>query len=179
MKRPRREILTLVAPGPARRAAERLFRRERQRIARRIPHAEILHIGATAVRGLPTKGDLDIVVRVDAAEFERAERALSSLYVRNLGSDRNHFFAAFKDDAASPPLGVQLVVRGSEHDDFHSTRDLIATSPLLRRALALLKRRHRGRSMDRYRAAKAQFIASMRQREALSSLAMPSKQQTN
>lgn len=162
MKRPRREILTLVAPGPARFAAERLFRRERRRIARRIPHAEILHIGATAVRGLPTKGDLDIVVRVGAAEFHRAERALSSLYDRNLGSDRNESFAAFKNDDAHPQLGVQLVVRDSEHDDFHRTRDLLAASPHLRRTLALLKRRHRGRSMDRYRAAKSRFIADLR-----------------
>lgn len=57
-----------------------------------------------------------------------------------------------------PPLGVQLVVIGSEHDDFHLVTNLIAADPSLRRRVALLKRRFDGRSMDRYRAAKGKLL---------------------
>lgn len=153
-----REVLTLVAQRPAARAAERLFRRLRLRIARRAPAAEILHIGATALRGLPTKGDLDIVVRVPQSRFDHAERVLAALFARNLGSDRSNSFASFKDDGCVPPLGVQLVVIGSEHDDFHIVTSLIAADPSLRRRVVLLKRRFDGRSMERYRAAKGKLL---------------------
>lgn len=153
-----RETMRLVPNRPAARAAERLFRRLRLRIARRVPRGVILHIGATAIRGLATKGDLDLVVRVRPNDFPAADRALAALFDRNLGSDRSVSFAAFKDDHAAPPLGVQLVAIGSTHDDFHVLKDLVARDPALRWQLRLLKRRFHGRSMDRYRAAKGRLL---------------------
>ncbi|HEX8875873.1 MAG TPA: GrpB family protein [Phycisphaerales bacterium] len=178
-----RELLTLVPARPAARAAERLFRWLRLRIARRVPGAVILHIGATALRGLPTKGDLDIVVRVHKSRFDDADRALSALFTRNLESDRNASFASFQDDASVPPLGVQLVVIGSEHDDFHVVASLMAADPALRRRVAMLKRRFDGRSMERYRAAKGKLLdgaaqgAAVKQRDA--GTGMPSRVRTD
>lgn len=154
----RRETMTLVPERPAARKAERLFRRLRPRIARRVPQGLIVHIGATAIRGLATKGDLDIVVRVRAADFAASERTLAAMFDRNLGSDRSASFAAFKDDDASPPLGVQLVAVGSTNDNFHTLKDLLVRDRNLRWRLQLMKRRFHGRSMDRYRAAKGRLL---------------------
>lgn len=56
-----------LAPDPevARGAAETLFRMVASELAAVLPSsAEVLHIGATAVPGCLTKGDLDIAVRV-------------------------------------------------------------------------------------------------------------------
>lgn len=154
----RTETLQLVPDRPAARAAERLFRRLRVRIGRRVPRGIILHIGATAVRGLATKGDLDLVVRVSPPDFAAADWALAAMFDRNLSSDRDACFAAFKDDHASPPLGVQLVAIGSTHDDFHVLKELVKRSSTLRWQLRLLKLRFRGRSMSRYRAAKGRLL---------------------
>jgi GrpB-like predicted nucleotidyltransferase (UPF0157 family) len=165
-----RELFHLSPTRPAARAAETLFRRERTRIRRRIPGAIIEHIGATAIRSFPTKGDLDIVVRVDSQEFPAADRALSRLYLRNAGNKRTPVFASFKDDEAHPPLGVQLVAIGSEHDDFDLLRDQLRISVSCRRTLARLKHRFAGRSMTRYRQAKGAAIEQISKKEPLATL---------
>ena len=123
------------------------------------PNAEIEHIGATAVPGCLTKGDLDILVRVARADFAAAEAALAARFDRNLGSVRTSEFAAFADEAADPPLGVQLAVRGGELDDFLAFRDLLRADPALLAAYNALKRRHHGGSMQAYRSEKDALIA--------------------
>ncbi|MGH7242005.1 MAG: GrpB family protein [Phycisphaerales bacterium] len=165
-----REQFTLAPSRPAARAAERLFRRERLRIQRRLPGAVIHHVGATSVRNLPTKGDLDIVVRVAPSELAAADRALSGLYNRNTKNTRTDEFSSFLNNDTSPPLGVQLVAIGSEHDDFDLLRDQLRVSPLCRRKLARLKHRFHGRSMSRYRSAKAILIAEISVKEPLATL---------
>jgi len=165
-----RELFHLSPARPAARAAERLFRRERTRIRRRIPGAIIEHIGATAIRNFPTKGDLDIVVRISIDEFPAADRELSRLYIRNTANKRTAAFASFKDDQAHPPLGVQLVAIGAEHDDFDLLRDQLRVSVSCRRTLARLKRRFEGRSMNHYRRAKSAAIEQISKKEPLATL---------
>ena len=56
--------------------ARHLFEEVRSRLAAALPEAaRIHHIGATAVPGCLTKGDLDIVVRVEGRDFAKAEAA--------------------------------------------------------------------------------------------------------
>lgn len=165
-----RERFILSATRNAVRAAERLFRRERIRIRRCLPGVIIQHVGATSVRNLATKGDLDIVVRVPPSEFVSADRRLSRLYDRNKENPRTPDFASFLDNNATPPLGVQLVAIGSEHDDFDLLRDQLRVSAACRRALARLKRRFAGRPMDRYRRAKAAAIDKISKKEPLATL---------
>jgi len=165
-----RELFHLTRTHASARAAERLFRRERTRIRRRIPGAIIEHIGATAIRNLPTKGDLDIVVRINSEDFPAADRALSRLYLRNSENKHTTVFASFKDDNSHPHLGVQLVVIGSEHDDFDLLRDQLRVSVSCRRSLARLKRRFDGRSMNRYRRAKGDAIEQISKKEPLATL---------
>ncbi|WP_334493720.1 GrpB family protein [Bradyrhizobium sp. AZCC 1614] len=47
--------------------------------------AEMHHVGATAIPGCLTKGDLDIVIRVDAADFSQVDAQLAERFSRNLG----------------------------------------------------------------------------------------------
>lgn len=154
-------------------AAELSFVAWRAALAPILPAgAEIEHVGATSVPGCVTKGDLDILVRVTQASFKAADEALAARLARNLGSVRTEFFAAFADERASPPLGVQLVVRGSALDDFVAFRDLLQSSPPTLAAYNVLKSRHEAASMETYRAAKDEFIeralADLRQHRACS-----------
>ncbi|HLR41977.1 MAG TPA: GrpB family protein [Pseudogracilibacillus sp.] len=97
---------------------ENTFNTQKERIKQVIPAADIQHVGSSAIPNSLTKGDLDIQVRVSSKSFIRAVKELSKLYVLNEGSIKTNEFRSFKDDAISPPLGVQLTVFDSEFDYF-------------------------------------------------------------
>ncbi|HKF82049.1 MAG TPA: GrpB family protein [Solirubrobacterales bacterium] len=141
-------------------AVEAALERERQRIARLLPGADVQHIGSTAIPGSLTKGDLDILVRVAGREFAAASPALSEIYEVHQPEEWQDDFASF---ALSPggeiAVGVQLVVEAGESDRlFLGFRDLLRSHPELRDAYNQLKNAHRDDSVDSYREAKAKFI---------------------
>lgn len=149
----------LVDADDARIAASSLFETLHPALSAMLPAgADIRHIGATAVPGCLTKGDLDIVVRVAAADFAAADRALASKYARNEGSLRTSEFAAFEDGSRTPHLGIQLVVIDGPLDVFHQFVEALRRSPELVADYNALKRRFDGADMATYRAAKDAFV---------------------
>jgi GrpB-like predicted nucleotidyltransferase (UPF0157 family) len=136
------------------------FAQHRERIAERLPAAEIEHVGSTSIPGALTKGDLDLLVRVDAAGFEPAVRVLRTLYAVHQPDNWTPTYASFSDaDAHDPPVGVQLVVAGSADDAlFGPFRRAMIADPELLAAYNDLKRRFDGSDYDAYTDAKAQFI---------------------
>lgn len=150
-----------LAPDPADAAAraEAAFLRLRTELAAVLPPAVLIeHVGATAVPSCLTKGDLDVAVRASLADFDACLAQLGARFAVNEGSVRTEAFAAFADDAADPPLGIQLCVVGSELDLFVRFRDRLSASPDLVGRYNALKAAHVGRAMDDYRTAKAAFI---------------------
>lgn len=120
--------------------------------------AVIEHVGATAVPGCLTKGDLDICIRIASIDFEAADQLLAQKFERNFGSVRDGTFSAFKNDDQNPPLGVQLVAMGSDLDFFVAFRDRLRENEGLLSSYNDLKQRYEGRDMDDYRNANADFI---------------------
>ncbi|ADP71286.1 hypothetical protein Rvan_2058 [Rhodomicrobium vannielii ATCC 17100] len=103
----------------ARRAAEALFETVKRELDSVLPTcAEALHIGATSIPGCLTKGDLDIVVRVERADFSGVKRCFSTLFSPNVGSTCTDDFAAFEDDRRTPHLGIQLTAKVAAKDVF-------------------------------------------------------------
>ena len=146
----------------AHRAAAALFARVAGEIGPLLPpSAEIVHIGATAIPGCLTKGDLDIVVRIDAAEFAAAEAVLANRLARNTGSAHTAAFAAFEDAHRSPHLGIQLAARGGPFDHFHRFAAVLRADPVFVRQYNRLKRAHENRPMSVYRAAKDTFVENV------------------
>lgn len=146
----------------ARAEGERLFERISSELRALLPSsADIRHIGATAVAGCLTKGDLDIVVRVGADDFIVADAALAARFARNLGSKRTASFSSFEDAETSPHLGVQLTVAGGEDDDFHLFVEALKRDPELVAQYNALKRQFDGQPMDVYRAAKGAFVTTV------------------
>jgi GrpB-like predicted nucleotidyltransferase (UPF0157 family) len=155
----------------ARAAAEQLFTRITSALRELLPaSAEIRHIGATAISGCLTKGDLDIVVRVEQEHFAGADELLADRFARNTGSVRTDSFSAFEDTETSPPLGVQLTAIDGPYDDFHLFVEALLRDPRLVTAYNELKSRFEGQPMQDYRAAKDAFIA-----EVLASTARPAE----
>ena len=152
-------IFKLVPPEPARAAAQQLFEAAARSIAVVLPAADIRHVGATAVPGCMTKGDLDIVVRVPPNDFEAAEKALAARFARNDGSVRSETFAAFEDASTFPHLGIQLTAIDGPSDVFHLFAEALRQSPKLVDDYNSLKLAHDGHEMSVYRAAKDAFVA--------------------
>jgi GrpB-like predicted nucleotidyltransferase (UPF0157 family) len=152
------ETVTFVPEIVLRRNIAAAFAIHKAQLSRWLPFAEIEHIGSTAIPGALTKGDLDVLVRVVAGEFRVAEEALAGLFARNEGTARTESFASFKDEAAHPPVGIQLVVRGSEWDLFSRFRDALNHDRRLVEEYNRLKEQFQNQSMDAYRSGKEQFI---------------------
>lgn len=153
------EVLTLKFPGELGQLAQETFDAFVREWRPRLPRsAEFEHVGATAIPDCLTKGDLDICIRIDPGEFEEAEACLAERFERNSGSFRSHAFAAFKNDASTPPLGLQLVVKNSELDVFVKFRDRLLQESGLVQTYNDLKKQYAGRPMETYRHAKSRFI---------------------
>ncbi len=151
--------LALVDADRARQDAERLYNAVLPALAGILPSgSDIRHVGATAVPGCLTKGDLDIVVRVPAEDFAAADASLAARFQRNEGSIRTETFSAFEDASCRPHLGIQLVVIDGPLDFFHLFVDALMGSPRLVHAYNALKKRHEGRDMAEYREAKDRFV---------------------
>jgi GrpB-like predicted nucleotidyltransferase (UPF0157 family) len=144
------------------------FSRHRDRIGAELPAAEIEHVGSTSIPGALTKGDLDLLVRVDAAGFPAAVSALLAMYAVHQRENWTPTYASFTDpDADDPPVGVQLVVAGSRDDAlFGPFRRAMIADPELLAAYNDLKRRYDGSDYDTYTRAKARFIERVLPRRA-------------
>ena len=125
-----------------------------------VPGAEVEHVGATAVPGALTKGDVDLVVRVSESDFPAAVEALGTRYAVHQPHNWTPTLASFKArDAADLEVGVQLVVEGSDADGFFVPfRDALISSPALLAEYNQLKERLDGRDYERYTERKGKFI---------------------
>ena len=125
------------------------------------PEAAIHHADSTVIQGCITKGDDEICGRGPKPLFKTCDEALGQHYTRNLESDYTDVFAAFADDDALFPLGIQLVAIGSENDIFLPFLNALQNNPALVEAYNKLKITYDTQPMDVYRKAKSDFIADV------------------
>jgi GrpB-like predicted nucleotidyltransferase (UPF0157 family) len=143
-------------------AAERLYAEIASRLRGLLPcSADIRHIGATAIDGCLTKGDLDVVVRVEQQNFLPSDDALASQFSRNVGSIRSASFSAFEDSTTSPHLGIQLTAIGGPEDFFHLFVEALKRDAALVAEYNALKQKFDRRPMTDYRSAKDDFVAKV------------------
>jgi GrpB-like predicted nucleotidyltransferase (UPF0157 family) len=142
---------------------EALFTSEKHKLSSIFPDANIEHIGATSVPGSITKGDLDINVRVEPKDFQRAMEILAGLYQINQPDNWTSGFASFKDECRD--LGVQLTALGSVDDFFVAQREYLKNHPEKVTDLNGLKSRFEGKSMDEYREEKGKFFEKLKPRQ--------------
>ncbi len=136
------------------------LQRQTERLSRLLPTAEIEHVGATAVPGALTKGDLDILVRVQADDFAPSIVVLTDEYAIHQPQNWTSTLASFIDPAElHPEVGVQLVVAASADDAlFGPFRDALIGDPDLLQQYNALKRRLDGADHATYTAVKGEFV---------------------
>lgn len=142
----------------ARAAAQELFVQIAPTLRNMLRSADIRHVGATAVAGCLTKGDLDLVVRIGAEDFIAADATLGAHFARNTGSVRTNTFSSFEDRSTTPHLGIQLTVVGAPYDFFHTFVEALEYEPGVLARYNTLKQQSNGQPMAAYRAAKGAFI---------------------
>jgi GrpB-like predicted nucleotidyltransferase (UPF0157 family) len=141
-------------------AAAEIVQRVAIRVRSEVSDADVQDMGATAVPGLLTKGDVDVSVRVPERDFVRAVELLRSHFEVHQPHNWTDGYASFVDDRSySLPVGVQVTVKGHREDKFLAQRDRLLARPDLLAAYNDLKCRYEGADMDEYRAAKQAFIA--------------------
>jgi len=148
-----------IPEAEIREAADAAVGEHRRRILEHLPGAEIHHVGATAVPGALTKGDVDLAVRVEPEDLQPTQAELGRLYAIHQPENWTVTYASFRDPRATdPPVGVQLVVRDSPDDLlFVALRDLLRSDPDLLAAYNAFKREHEGTSYAVYTEAKERF----------------------
>jgi GrpB-like predicted nucleotidyltransferase (UPF0157 family) len=96
--------------------------------------AQVHHIGATALPFGHTKGDVDVNVRVDDAQFPITVTALRGRLSAAQPENWSETFASFAAEGYELPLGIQVTIIGSNDDFLLALRDRMRADPsLLRR----------------------------------------------
>jgi GrpB-like predicted nucleotidyltransferase (UPF0157 family) len=121
------------------------------RLRELLPDAEIHHVGATSLPGAITKGDVDLVVRVDREHFAAVVEQLRHKFGRKQPENWSSTFSSFgDDDGYDLPLGIQVVVRGAEEDVFLHQRDFLRDHREVLDKYNQVKLQHAGDPADGY-----------------------------
>jgi len=145
------ELLPQVQP-----ILQRLF----ARIRLLLPDAELHHIGATAVPGALTKGDIDILLWTLPSDFSAAVDALKQQFQIKQPANWTPEFASFGDDTAyALPVGVQVVIKDSSVDFLLFLRNYFIDHSEALHEYDRLKAAHSKDSPEDYWKAKNEFLS--------------------
>ena len=129
------------------------------RLSALLPYAEVEHVGSTSVSGCIGKGDIDVLVRVLAADFVTAAAVLDTLLARSLRNDATDSYVEYDWWQDGVSASVQLVVAGSFHDGrFRGLKRVLLGDPDAVERYNSLKTDCTGASMDVYRGRKRKLI---------------------
>ena len=137
----------------------RLFEMVEKEVSRLLPNANIEHIGASAIPGAVSKGDLDVFVGVDEHELERAVHCLArNGYRVKTNTLRNESLCMLESSSYEYPVALQVVANGSEFEMFLTFRDALRQNDKLLKEYNQMKHLCEGMSENCYRNRKSAFI---------------------
>lgn len=126
-----------------------------------LPEVKIEHIGASEIPNAISKGDLDIYVAVDQAEFDHAQRCISALgFEKKLDSFHSKELCMFESKIRDDVV-IQRVVKESRYDFFLQFRDQLISSAHLRQQYNALKCESAHLELEQYRERKSIFIQNV------------------
>lgn len=136
-----------------------LFQDLKSRILKELPDARVEHVGASAIPGALSKGDLDIFVGVAAEALDGSIEAIESMGFRvKQDTLRTPELCMLELGTEGPAVAVQLVANGSRFESFIKFRDALIQSPQLLACYNELKKSCAGMNPESYRARKSTFI---------------------
>ncbi len=138
--------------------AKKIFLKHKKLIHEKVICADIQHVGGTAMKGVDTKGDVDIAVRIENSDFEKSKKIITELYSPKNPEIWTHYFALFHttDDL---PIDILLVIKNSPWDTYCYVRDLLNSNQHLVLELNEIKKLNKHKGQDTYLAAKESFFS--------------------
>jgi GrpB-like predicted nucleotidyltransferase (UPF0157 family) len=138
---------------------ERILACVMPKLAALLPGAEIHHIGATAIPGSVTKGDVDVLVLASSEQFPAAVESLKPHFAVKQPTNWTGEFASFGDDSGYElPLGIQLVAKDSSTDFLLFLRDYFIFNREALEEYNRLKLAHASEGAEEYWKAKDSFL---------------------
>lgn len=117
------------------------------------------HIGASAIKGAVSKGDLDIFLGVDRNNFRSTIEQLKQVDFREKENTLStNELCMMITEKYNYDVAIQVVVNGSKFEDFIKFRDLLNSRPDLLEELNVLKRGCRGYTPEKYRETKSSWV---------------------
>lgn len=127
-----------------------------------LPNSRVEHVGASAIPGAISKGDLDIFVGVTQDDFLKAIELIKRVgFKEKLDTLRTDSLCMMTSSAYNEDVALQLVANGSEHENFLEFRDKLRSNPDLVSRYNQLKFDCKGLPHHRYRDVKSAFIESV------------------
>ena len=124
-----------------------------------LPDARIEHVGASAIPGAYSKGDVDICVSVPRDRFLETMGVLGEAgYTIRPDTLRTEQLCTLEAPDCDLTLAVQLIEAGSRYESFMRFRDALRDDAVLVARYNALKIEAAPYGMDAYRAAKSGFI---------------------
>jgi len=127
-----------------------------------VPDAELHHIGATAIPGALTKGDVDVLLRASGARFQAVVDVLKRHFTIKQPANWTPEFASFGDDTSFElPLGVQVVIKDAREDFLLFLRDYFVSHHDALADYNRLKITHAAEGPEGYWKAKDRFLTKI------------------
>ena len=136
-----------------------IFDQLKRVIINAIPFARVEHIGASAIPGAVSKGDLDIFVGVPKNKHEEClEKIISLGFKIKEDTLRTDSLCMLISDEYACDTAIQLVVNGSEFEFFLTFRNKLMRNESLLLEYNRIKQQYQSSSEEEYRKAKSTFI---------------------
>ena len=124
-----------------------------------LPDARVEHVGASAIPGAYSKGDVDLCVAVPQDGFHEALGVLGEAgFTIRAGTPRTEPSCLLDAPASDMPLAVRLVEAGSRHESFTTFRDALRADATLLARYNAIRIEAGPRGAAAYRSAKDEFI---------------------
>lgn len=147
-----------LAPEHYQPHCQQLYDYYAEKVQQLLPHAHIEHIGASAIPGLISKGDLDIYVALDESDINQAIELLKTLNFRVKSNTLRTSQLCMLESTNGDDTAIQLVANGSEFTNFLHFKYALLTHEHLRCQYNTLKSKCEQLSAEHYRQIKSAFI---------------------
>ncbi len=139
-----------------------LFLTIKKDITHLLSNCRFEHIGGSSIKGAVSKGDLDIFVGVNQEQFESIIMDLKNVgFTEKQGTLRTNQLCMLVTDKYNHDVALQVVVNGSEFENFLKFRDLMNSRPELVSEMNMFKRQCHGFSPEKYREVKSKWVENI------------------
>jgi GrpB-like predicted nucleotidyltransferase (UPF0157 family) len=136
-----------------------IFNQLKHDLEQLLKETRIEHIGSSAIARAISKGDLDVFVGVSLENFERSLKTIKEIgFIEKIGTLRTESLCMLVTDKYQHDVAIQLVVNGSEFEDFIRFRNILNQRPNLVTEYNVLKQESEEMEPDVYRSRKSLFI---------------------